>query len=134
VVLSCNAIGNTAKILDFYFDGELVEHRQLAANAVSTQSYQVKAEKCSHGYHTVEIRLFQDLDGDYGLESNNRLKFEIPVVISGDSSQKPIIWLGDYKDVYYNYDSIQIPFLVYDPANTTQVTVHLYKNRIEQGT
>jgi hypothetical protein len=39
--------------------------------------------------------------------------------------------LGEYKDVYYNYDSIQIPYLVYDPQDTTKAFVHLYKNRIE---
>ena len=60
------------------------------------------------------------------------LKFEIPVVIAGND--KPIIWLGGYQSVYYNYDSIQIPFLVYNPSDTTKAVIHLYKNRIEIGT
>ena len=56
---------------------------------------------------------------------------KIATVKTGDSSQIPIIWLGDFQDVYYNYDIIQIPFLVYNPANTAQAEVRLYKNDIE---
>ena len=131
VILSCNAIGNTAKILDFYFDGELLEHRVLAANALTTQSYTVPNHYCTHGHHSVAIELYQSLDGNYGL-GVEPLKFEIPVVIAGND--KPIIWLGGYQSVYYNYDSIQIPFLVYNPSDTTKAVIHLYKNRIEIGT
>jgi hypothetical protein len=58
VVLSCNASGNTEKILDFWFDGELLEHRILKASDIETQSYTVPVEKCNHGYHTVHIRLY----------------------------------------------------------------------------
>lgn len=131
VILSCNAIGNTAKILDFYFDGELLEHRVLAANALTTQNYTVPSSYCTHGHHSVAIELYQSLDGKYGL-GVEPLVFEIPVVIAGN--EKPIIWLGEYQNVYYNYDSIQIPFLVYNPADTTKALVHLYKSRIEIGT
>jgi len=59
------------------------------------------------------------------------LEYEIAVV-GGSADLPPVIWLGDYKSVYYTYDTIQIPFLVYDPANTSTVKVHLYKNKIEQ--
>ncbi len=40
----------------------------------------------------------------------------------------PIIWLGNYQSDYYNYDSIQIPFMVYNPASPASATVNLKKN------
>ena len=57
------------------------------------------------------------------------LIYEIAIVEAGN--QMPIIWLGDYQDTYYNYDTIQIPFLVYNPANTSKAEVHLYKNDVD---
>lgn len=128
VVLSCDAIGNTEKILDFYFDNKLLEHRILKANDSTSQSYSVSKDLCTHGNHSVRIELYQSLDGEYGL-SVTPLEYEIPVKESGND--KPIVWLGQYQSTYYNYDSIQIPFTVYDPKNTTKATVHLYKNGIE---
>ena len=59
------------------------------------------------------------------------LHYEL-AVIGNDVKLPPVIWLGDYQDVYYTYDSIQIPFLIWDPEKTTSSTdVHLYKNDIE---
>ena len=130
VVLKCNAIGNIAKILDFYFDDELVNHKILDINSEQTQSYAVPMDKCTHGVHRVRIELYQSIDGNYGL-GTDPIQYEIPIVDDSSSNNKPIIWLGDYKNSYYNYDIIRIPFLVYDPADTSQAIVHLYKNRIE---
>ena len=85
----------------------------------------------THGYHTVEVQLCQLLNGEEG-EFVPPLKYEI-CVAKKDSSYPPIIWLGDYKTEYYTYDTIQIPFFVYDPAHDGEsVSVHLYKNNIEQ--
>jgi hypothetical protein len=77
------------------------------------------------------MELYQKLaDGTEGL-SVEPLNYEI-AVIENSPTAKPVIWLGDYRSVYYTYDTIQIPFLVWDPANTSAVKVHLYKNKIEQ--
>jgi len=50
------------------------------------------------------------------------------------SSSMPIIWLGDYNAEYYQYDSIKIPFRVYDPNATLGTTVTLFKDSTKIGT
>ena len=134
VTLYCNAVGSLSKILEWTFDGKVLSSQVLPANSTNPQSFAVPTEYTSHGYHTVEVNLYQNL-GDAtnpkkGLPATP-LIYEIAVVKSGDSSQMPIIWLGDYQETYYNYDIIQIPFLVYNPANTASAEVRLYKNDIE---
>lgn len=132
VALSCEVIGTIDKILDIYFDGELIETRYLDSKAVSNQSLIFTDVK--HGYHTVKVELYQSLGTSTDIKRGpaaTPLSYEIAVVQPNDSAQPPIIWLGDYQDVYYNYDTILIPFLVYDPADTTKAKIHLYKNDIE---
>ena len=125
VILSCDAIGDTDKIIDFYFDNKLVKHILAKRTDPDTQSYTVPTNLCTHGAHEVRIELYQSIDGEYGL-GVTPLKYEIPVVEAGNN--KPIIWLGEYQDTYLNYDTIQIPYTVYDPQDTTFASVHLYKN------
>ena len=67
-----------------------------------------------NGYHKVWIRLFQSINGKKGIEVKP-LIFEVAVYDGLDPQAPPIIWLGDYKDEYYSYDTIQIPFRVFDP-------------------
>jgi hypothetical protein len=76
----------------------------------------------THGYHTVEINLYQNLGTTEKPKkgiATNPLIYEIAVTATGN--QTPIIWLGNYQDTYFNYDTIQIPFLVHDPTNTSSV-------------
>lgn len=127
VVLQCNVIGDMEKILKFWFDGDLLEERKLSPSSETLQTLSVPSTLAGHGYHTVKIELFQSINGKEGL-SVSPLTYELAVV---GASDRPIIWLGNYQNVYYNYDSIQIPYLVYDPKNTASVVVHLYKNGIE---
>lgn len=140
--LSCNVIGSVDKVLRCYFDGKLYETKTIPySTANSNPSFTIPAGSykdgepvwgtATHGYHTVKLELSQKLaDGSEGL-SVEPLQYEI-AVIENSPSAKPVIWLGDYRDVYYTYDTIQIPFLVWDPASTSAVKVHLYKNKIEQ--
>jgi hypothetical protein len=128
VVLSCEAKGNTNKILDFYFDNKKVHSRILKGSDPVAQSYTVPKELCTHGSHTVRMELYQSIDGKYGL-GVAPISYEIPVREANNT--KPIIWLGPYQSQYYNYDSIQIPYTVFDPLNTLEANVHLYKNNIE---
>lgn len=127
VVLQCNAIGSMEKILKFWFDGQLLETRTLGPGADNLQTLNIDSNLAGHGYHSVKIELFQSINGKEGLPVAP-LEYELAVV---GNSDKPIVWLGNYQKIYYNYDSIQIPFLVYDPENTTEAIVHLYKNAIE---
>ena len=141
--LSCNVIGSVDKVLKCYFDGKLFETKNIPySSANSNPSFTIPAGRydaagnpewgtATHGYHTIKMELFQKLaDGSEGL-SVEPLTYEI-AVIENNPDAKPVIWLGDYKSVYYTYDTIQIPFLVWDPASTSSVKVHLYKNKIEQ--
>lgn len=132
VSLQCNAIGAMDKILEFYFDDVLVESRTLNASSENFQSYTVKEELATHGHHLCRMELFQ------GIQSGNTVRkglhagtiqFEIGVVAYGHTT--PVIWLGDYKTEYYNYDNIQIPYIVYNPENTAEAIVTLKKNGIE---
>jgi len=132
VLLQCNAVGSMDKVLDFYFDGNLIQSRVLTAQSENFQSYQVDKEIATHGNHTCRIELYQGIRTgnvvDRGL-AVPALEFEIGVFEVGNTT--PVIWLGDYQETYYNYDNIQIPFLAYDPSNSNQITVNLKKNGIE---
>ena len=141
--LNCNVIGAVDKILKCYFDGKLFDTKTIPySTSNSNPSFTIPAGAydnngnpvwgtATHGHHTVRMELYQKLaDGTEGL-SVEPLNYEI-AVIENNPDAKPVIWLGDYRSVYYTYDTIQIPFLVWDPANTSAVKVHLYKNKIEQ--
>ena len=78
----------------------------------------------SHGYYKISIKVYQSINGEKGLSIEPK-EFEIAVY---DDSEVPIIWLGEYKKEYYNYDDIKIPFLVYDPKNTDTTKVHFLKD------
>ena len=131
VTLRCNAIGSMDKIVEYYFDDPttpiVVENLRENDSENRTVSLVGKAN-LTHGAHEVWIRLFQSINGEKGIEVTP-LHFEIAIRESGNS--KPIIWLGDYKDTYFNYDTIQIPFRVYDRNNPNAATVHFKKNNKE---
>lgn len=131
VILQCNAVGEMDKIVEYYFDDEYVPFfiETLSINDSAARSVDVssKGVNITHGAHKVWIRLFQSINGEKGAEVEP-LVFEIAVY--DGSSQKPIIWLGDYKELYYNYDVIQIPFYAFDPATSTP-KVYFKKNNVE---
>ena len=132
VNLECNAIGNLSKILEWSVDGSVVESKVLTPNSTNPQTFTVPTTLASHGYHTIQVNLYQNLgsaDAPKKGISANPLIYEIAVTEAGNNT--PIIWLGEYQDTYYNYDTIQIPFMVYNPANTSSVEVRLKKNDVE---
>lgn len=122
VILQCNAVGNTDKILCFYWDRELVQTETLTATSANLQQYQVPSKLATHGKHDVLIELYQSRNGQPGLKAGS-LVYEIAV--KGNNTT-PIIWTNGYKDLYYDYEVIQIPFQVYDPQNSDAKVV-LYK-------
>lgn len=122
VILQCNAVGNTDKILQFYWDGELVETKALAAASANLQQYQIPPKLATHGKHDVLIELYQSRSGQVGLKAGS-LSYEIAVK---GNENTPIIWTNGYKDLYYDYEIIKIPFQVYDPLNSNAKVV-LYK-------
>ena len=132
VNLSCEAVGKMDKILTFYFDGQPVETRQLSATANETQTYKIDSSLATQGAHQVKITLSQAkavVGGPWQpLFTLDPLEFEVAVYNSTSEDQSPIIWLGSYANEYYNYDTIQIPFKVYNPASPATAIVHLKKD------
>ena len=133
--LRCNAIGSMNKIVEYYFDDmttpfyiENLTSSDAENRIVNVQQKGGNKVSLTHGNHQVAIRLFQSINGVKGIEVEP-LIFE--VALNDGLSQKPIIWLGEYKTSYYNYDIIQIPFRVYDPSNTTAAVVHFKKDNKE---
>lgn len=127
-----NVKGNIPKIIDYYFDDSLYRTDALNANAPSSQECTFNSSLGSHGAHKITVELYQNL-GDVNTPKKgnlaSKLEFEIAVTVAGEMS--PIIWFGQYKNKYYDYDSIKIPFLVYDPLNTVDPKVRLFKDGIE---
>ena len=131
VNLQCNAVGAMDKILEFWFDDELLVSRTLDKNSDNFQSYTVPESKAAHGHHSCRMELYQGIQNGNeiikGLHAGT-VSFEIGVVAQGATD--PVIWLGDFKEEYYNYDNIRIPFIVYNPENTSQAVVDLKKNGV----
>jgi hypothetical protein len=132
VTLQCNAIGDMDKILKFYWDGELLDKpRHLTANDANYQELKVPIAKATHGSHSVRIELYQGIQNGSDISEGlpvEPIEFEIAVVETGNTT--PVVWLGKYQSTYYNYDNIQIPFLVYNPGSTDEAKVDLKKNGV----
>ena len=128
VNIQCNAIGNMNRVLDFYFDNELIETKTLSIGDTGRNvvcEVHKYLDNISHGYHTVRIELHQLINGEPKI-GVTPLQFEIAV--DGNETE-PIIWLGDYKSEYFNYDDIEIPYYVWVPFKSSY-TVTLYKDNI----
>lgn len=136
VVLSCDVVGNLPKILDFYFDDDNTSKQTmiLKNDQAGTFTYSVPSQLCSHGNHKIKIALYFNSGSSEEPVRNKDvqiepLEYEIAVVENSNIS--PIIWFGAYKKLYYNYDTITIPYMIYNPQNVTEAIVHLYKNNVE---
>ena len=136
ITLACNAAGKMDRIVDFYWDGDLIDSTQLSATNTTganvTCQVHRKVEDITHGNHTVRIELHQYILGERKL-GPAPIEFEIGVAVVGE--EDPVVWLGDYQSEYFNYDDIEIPYYVYDPnPENYTVTVNLYKDNILNGT
>lgn len=131
VKIQLQSLGAIPVILDCYWDGELVD-TQVNTTTNSQKDFTIIIQNLvssiSHGYHTFKAELFQSVNGQRGLKVEP-LQFEIAAVEGGNIT--PIIWLGSYKDLYYNYDAIKVPFRVW--ANTAEATVNYYYNSVKKS-
>lgn len=136
VNLTCVVEGNLQKILTYYFDDDILEEVPLKASETGTQSIVVPTEYCTHGYHKVKIQLYYN-SGTYDVPVKDEnieipaLEYEIPIYEQGNST--PIIWLGAFKNKYYNYETINIPYMVYNPSNVNNVHIIYNKNNSNIG-
>lgn len=115
VTFTCNVYGDMTRVAIFYFDGKEISRFSLKEDdSVECTTGKVSTDLTTHGSHTVRIELWQQYpNGKLGLFAD-AIQFE--VAIKDGISEKPIIWLGEYADSYYNYDSIIIPYAIYNPA------------------
>lgn len=135
LVIYCNVIGATDKIIYYYFDDELLNSNGTVIPytiSTSEQSFTVPSNLATHGSHRVRIELYQYINGKADLNAGTApIEMEIAVVEVGNP--KAIIWLGDYQNQYYEYDSIKIPFRVYDPTNNLGAEITLFKDSNKIG-
>ena len=131
ISVKCLAVGNMGKILKYTWDDEVLYTDRINANDTRTEfSYTIPASYATHGLHILKIDLYQRTTLDEEGKNVGPLIYEIAV--AEPDNMKPIIWLGDYKNEYKNYDNIKIPFLVYDPSRRHEGTteVNFYKRGI----
>lgn len=122
------AVGNIDKIMDIKLDDAIIETKIIpVSNSNDTWDLTIPKEKCTHGAHSVQVDLYQSVNGARG-ESATPIKFEIAVK---GAENTPIVWLGEYQSEYFTYDSIQIPYLAWDPNSPNEATIYLYKDGIQ---
>ena len=138
VTIYCSTVGDLEKIIYYYFESEgsmvcLNPNGTVLPSGTNEPSYTVPQELATHGSHRVRIELYQYINGKADMTSAaTPIEMEIGVVDS--NSTLPIIWLGNYNTEYYQYDSIKIPFRVYDPSAMLGTTVTLFKDSTKIGT
>lgn len=139
VIIYCSTVGTLEKIIFYYFedeDGDMIclnPNGTVIPSGTNEQSFQVPQSLATHGPHKVRIELYQYINGKADFTSAaTPIEMEIAVVDS--SNELPVIWLGNYASEYYQYDSIKIPFRVYDPQATLGATVTLFKDSTKLGT
>jgi hypothetical protein len=130
--LDCVVSGEMDKQIRYYFDNmETPFHSvDLGKNESPSPVLLVNYDNVdvTYGYHKVKIELYPLVNGKTPEDPVGTLEYEVATYTTADPNQKPIIWLGDYKNVYYSYETIQIPYRVYDPKNASEVWVHFKKN------
>lgn len=136
VTIYSTLVGNVDKFIYYYFDGVLLnEGGTLLRSTELEPTYHVDPSLCTHGNHTVRIEVYQSINDTVDMTSSAEpIEMEIAVVNPAD--ERPVIWLGDYAKEYYQYDSIKIPFNVYDPKNSKDTLVRFFKNstKIKEST
>ena len=128
--------GKVNKKITYYFDGEEKYSEVINADTSETVIHKTlayttdnKGLGCvvTHGYHTLKITMSQIFsNGEIGA-SVPALETEIITYELGET--KPIICLGKYKTEFYTYETIQIPYTIYDPnaISTNETKVRFYK-------
>ena len=138
VTIYCSTLGDLEKIIYYYFEYEdemipLNPNGNVVRAGTTEENFVVPAVYTTHGVHKVRIELYQYINGRAD-KTSAATPIEMEIAVVDRSSSLPVIWLGNYNNEYYQYDSIKIPYRVYDPANTLSVTVTLFKDNIKIGT
>ena len=108
--------GTAAKIVHFKLDGTELDTATVTASG-RQQTMTIPTQ--SHGSHTFEVWFTATVDGET-VESNH-LYYDIICIEEGNTT--PIIATSFRGSTAEQYDSISIPYIVYDPAGLTAAVV-----------
>ncbi|MBP3510305.1 leucine-rich repeat protein [Oscillibacter sp.] len=108
--------GTAAKIVHFKLDGTELDPATVTASG-RQQTMTIQAQ--SHGSHTFEVWFTATVDGET-VESNH-LYYDIICIEEGNTT--PIIATSFRQTTAEQFDSIAIPYIVYDPAGLTAAVV-----------
>ena len=128
VIFQVEASGYIDKKMEVRFDGNVVKTVSLKPNENWNDDIVINSDLCTHGHHSIRVDLYPVINGVQG-KAVTPIIFEIAV--NDGVSEIPIVWLGTYQNTYYTYDSIQIPYLAYDPTSPSKAQVYLYKNGVQ---
>ena len=104
-------IGNIKKTVHILLDGEEIHTEETEVNN-RQQSFEIPAQ--AHGAHSLEVYLSASVQGSE-LKSNH-LKFALVCIETGNET--PII-ASTMEHIYMKqYETVSIPFVVYDPLNS----------------
>ena len=116
ITYSYTPTGTAAKIVHFKLDGTELDTATVTASG-RQQTMTIPAQ--SHGSHTFEVWFTATVDGET-VESNH-LYYDIICIEEGNTT--PIIATSFRGSTAEQYDSISIPYIVYDPAGLTAAVV-----------
>ena len=108
--------GAVAKTVHFLIDG-VEKGTQTVSSSGRQQTYLIPSQ--SHGSHTFEVYFTAVIEG-MEVESNH-LFYDLICVTDG--SQAPIISVGFNRTTVSQYESIVIPYQVYNPSSMTAAVV-----------
>lgn len=104
-------VGAVSKTIHFILDGDEIGTVTTSSSG-RQQSFLIPAQ--THGTHTFEVYFVADIDGEE--VSSNTLYYEIMFV---DANGDPVIATKFTRTQIAQYESISIPYTVYDPASIT---------------
>ena len=117
-------IGNILKTVHILMDGTEIHSEETEVNNRQL-SFDIPAQ--SHGAHVLEVYLTATIQ-DIALESEH-LKYS--VICIEDGNETPIIACNMEKVEMTQYESVTIPFVVYDPLNNpTDITLSINKSTV----
>ena len=113
-------IGDILKTVHFVLDGEEIHSEETTANNRQL-TYEIPAQ--SHGAHLLHVYMTADIMGN--TIQSNTLSYDIICVVEGIMT--PIIASAFAPSSVRQYETITIPFVVYDPAGSP-ATIQLFVN------
>jgi hypothetical protein len=109
--------GNVEKLVEFWLDGAKIGESTVTTSGRQA-SFTIPAQ--NHGSHTFEVFCTATIEGE--TVESNRLFYDIICIEAGKTT--PIIASSFRSNNVKQYDTVQIPYRVYDPNSlTTTITL-----------